>query len=126
MAEGGSGNPMRGSLRRRARAESGLPGDRESMLPQSGVETVASGAGLQFPGKFTPHIENVQDRAVAAKQGSMNTLQSGDAHPKDAFRVQVRNGGKFFLHAFTTMNAPIPEDSKWKNAASGEGAATPP
>ena len=50
-----------------AGAKSGLPGDGESMLPRL-LRQTAFGAGLQFPGEFPPQIQDVQDRAILAKQ----------------------------------------------------------
>jgi hypothetical protein len=85
-------------------AKSGLPGDRESMLARL-LGQITFNAGLQFPGKLPPQIEEVRDRRIPAKQQSMNSLQSRNTHADDAFNGYVCGSRSVFVHGVHTMNA---------------------
>ncbi len=87
-----------------AGAKRGLPGDAESMLPRL-LRQTAFGPGLQFPGDLPPQIQDMQDRAIFAKQQSMNSLQRRNVHAKDALNGYVCRSGSVFVHGVNTMNA---------------------
>src|SRR6266700_1141441 len=107
-----------GRLRMSPGAESGLPGDRESMLARFLGQTTL-GAGLQFPGELPAQIEGVRDRRILAKQQSMNSLQSRNAHADYALNGYVCNRGSVFVHGVNTMNALSGAVSKQEGANSG-------
>ena len=56
---------------------------------QHGFDLFASGAGLQFPREFSPHIKDVDDGAVVSEQLAVRLLQGRDTEVHQSLNDSV-------------------------------------